>query len=181
MDMNSVTSGDVMLYLLLFIVAAVSVWALLVASALIFGRRAEYAQDYFELAPWRTFIIGLLFGGAGNFLGIALLSAAPPLIKLFGWFILATMWSFSVIGASGLARLAANRISDMESGSAGFGALAKGAGLVVLAGMVPLLGWLLIIPVLTIVSFGAGIQSILFGAAVATRRASVSYPTEGIR
>ena len=84
MDMNSLTSGDVLLFMLLFVVVAVSVWALLVGSSLIFRRRAEYARDYFEVAPWRTLIIGLLFGGGATFWGRRYWAPGRVLLRLRG-------------------------------------------------------------------------------------------------
>ncbi len=177
MDMNTLTSGDVMAGMAFIIGVAVSIWAVLVASALIFRKRAEYAQRYFEIAPWRTFFIGLAFGGGGTTIGFILLAAAPQLLKLVGWFVLSLVFAISLIGASGFVQLAASRIATMENTSAGFSALTRAAGIIVLASMVPLFGWLAIAPVLTLTAFGAGLQALAFGPVASSQ--SVSAPQAG--
>ena len=109
------------------------------------------------------------------------MGAGPGPVKVAGLFLLAALWFVSAVGASGLVRLAAERIAGMEDVPTGFGALAKGAGIIVLAAMVPILGWLAITPLLLLVSFGAGLQAVFMGGAVSSSRRSAEFLGEGIR
>ena len=181
MDMNSMTSGDILTFMLFVVGVTVSVWALLVACALVFPLRAQYAQHYYETAPWRTFFVGLPLGGFGNFLAIALLNAKPPVIKIAGWLVLSLIYAVSIVGATGLVRLAASRIAGMENQPTGFGALARGAGLLVLAAMVPFLGWFAITPIISLIACGAGIQALAFRPVRTPQPVSVEYPFEAVQ
>jgi hypothetical protein len=79
-----------------------------------------------------------------------------------GWIVLSVIYALSIVGAAGLVRLAGTRIAGMEDQVTGFGSLARGAGLIVLAAMVPFLGWFAIMPVISLISVGAGVQALAY-------------------
>src|SRR5437016_4365734 len=103
--MDTFTSGDVMTIVWVVVGLLLSEWALLVGMSLLFGRRAAYAQAYFEKAPWRSFLIGLVLGLPLIYLSVGLISKAPVPFKIAGWAIQAILLTFSAVGAGGLARL----------------------------------------------------------------------------
>src|SRR5438105_3463379 len=104
MDMNSITSGDWLTVLTAIAGIALSVWAMLVAAALLFRRKAEYAQHFYETSPIKSFIYGILGGGGGYAISLALLGSpgTGPLLKLVGWIIMAIVTAGSLVGGAGL-------------------------------------------------------------------------------
>src|SRR5258708_22131531 len=103
MDMNSITSGDWLTVLTAIAGIALSVWAMLVAAALLFSRKAEYAQHFYETSPVRSFITGIVLGGGGYFIAAVLLGNGLPPVKLLGWILAAFITTGSLVGGAGLA------------------------------------------------------------------------------
>jgi hypothetical protein len=154
------SSGDMLVILTVVVGVAVSVWALMIGMALLFSKRAQMARDSFEEAPWRSFFIGLAAGIATSIVGIVLIALPNPVTKLIGWGIISLFAAVAAIGAGGLGLLVSDRITRMEPGMSRFAALLKGSGFVVGAGMLPVFGWFAYMPVVVIISFGAGVQAI---------------------
>ena len=162
MDFNSVTPGDWLLALTAVAAVALSISAMLVAAALLFRRKAEYAQRFYETSPIRSLVMGLILGGGGFVFALALLGNSLPLVKLLGFAVAAFILAGSLVGGAGLALLAGSRVAGMEDKPNSFSFLAKGAGLIVLAGIVPLFGWFVYVPVVVLMSFGAGLQALAY-------------------
>jgi len=162
MDMNSVTPGDWLLGLTAIAAVSLSIWAMLVAAALIFRRKAEYAQHFYENSPVRSLFMGLILGGGGLFVAAILLGQPLPLGKLAGWLIAAFILACSLVGGAGLVMLAGTRVAGMEGKPNSFSFLAKGAALIVLAGIVPIFGWFVYVPLVILTSFGTGLQALAY-------------------
>jgi hypothetical protein len=162
MDFNSVTPGDWLLGLTAIASVALSVWAMLVSAALLFRRKAERAQYFYETSPVRSFITGILLGGGGYLVAVILLGNGLPILKLLGWVIAAIVTTGSLIGGAGLVLLVGNRVAGMENKPNSFGTLARGAGLIVVAGLVPLFGWFAYVPVVILLSFGTGLRALVY-------------------
>jgi hypothetical protein len=75
---------------------------------------------------------------------------------LLGWALLLGVLMLSALGASGLARVLANCVQRNEPKMSDFRALLRGAGLLIAAALVPLLGWFFVVPLTIIMSTGAG-------------------------
>ncbi len=162
MEIDHITSGDLMTAITILIGVALSTWATLITSALIFRRKAEYARGYFEKSPGISIFLGIVIGGVSTGIALALLQVPNPAVKLAAWVMLSSIAAIAALGGAGLALLAGSRIESMESGSNGFSALARGSGLMVLVGMVPFFGWFAYIPVVVLASFGAGLQALVY-------------------
>src|SRR5207244_1031003 len=89
-----------------------------------------------------------------------LLGNPNPLVKLVGWALLSYLLAISAVGGGGLALLVGERIGRMEPGISRFSALARGAGLIVVMGLVPLFGWFAYVPLVIVIAIGAGGQAI---------------------
>src|SRR5258708_22269057 len=162
MDMNSITSGDWLTVLTAIAGLALAVWAMLVAAALLFRRKAEYAQHFYETSSVRSFITGIILGGGGYFIAAVMLGHGFPIIKLVGWILAAFITTGSLVGGAGLVLLAGNRVAGMEGKSISFGTLARGAALIVIAGLVPFFGWFAYVPVVILLSFGTGLRALVY-------------------
>ena len=55
-----------------------------------------------------------------------------------------------------------NRVAGMEGKSISFGTLARGAALIVIAGLVPFFGWFAYVPVVILLSFGTGLRALVY-------------------
>jgi hypothetical protein len=160
MNMDSITSGDVQLSITGVFAVALSVWATLVGGALIFRRKASQAHTYFEKSPWLTLLLGVIVGGPCTLVAFVLMQAHMPIVTILAFGMLSVIVGVCTVGGAGFALLAGSRIESMGSGPS-FAALVKGAGLVVLIGMVPFFGILAYVPLLLLCSFGAGLQAMV--------------------
>src|SRR5258706_1609495 len=107
--MNSISSGDWLTVLTAIAGIGLTVGAMLVAAALLFRRKAEYAQHFYENSPVRSFFTGIVLGGGGYFIAAVMLGNGFPIIKLLGWILAAFITTGSLIGGAGLVLLAGNR------------------------------------------------------------------------
>lgn len=155
------TIGDVLALIAGVVSVCVSVWALLMGTALLFTRRTAAARTRLENHPLRALGIGALIVAVGGVGGVVLLNQPNGLLKLFGWALLLGLLAVSALGGGGLVLLASDRVRGMEPRFSAFAALGRGAGLLVVAGLVPLLGWFLIAPLMLVASLGAGCQALL--------------------
>ena len=64
------------------------------------------------------------------------------------------------MGGAGLSLAASRRIREMDPDASEFSALVRGAGVLVLSGLLPVLGWFGIAPVALLVSLGAGLKAV---------------------
>ena len=69
------------------------------------------------------------------------------------------------MGGAGAAPAAASRVRELDPEASAFSAVARGAGLIVLSCLVPLLGWFGLAPILLLIGLGAGMQSLRGGVA----------------
>lgn len=141
------TIGDILGIIAGVTTICLSTWALLLSGTLLFARRAAAAQAHLETAPLRVLGVGVIFVALIGTGGFALLNQPNGLMKLLGWALL-------------MARLAGERVSRLDARFSTFGALTRGTGLLVIAGVVPLLGWFIVTPLMIIVSLGAGFHAL---------------------
>jgi len=139
--------------------AGASLWALLVAAALVFAKRAARAQARLETQPLKTFGGGLLVAVTAGVIGIGLVSQPSGLLKLFGWVVLLGLLALSALGGGGLALLVGARIRETSPRLTPFAALGRATGLLVAATWTPILGWFVVLPLGLVAALGAGVQA----------------------
>jgi hypothetical protein len=152
------TFGDVLFFVAGLIGLCISVWGLVLGVALFFPMRCSGARSSIQVAPWKSLLLGLLLVGAFGFVGLALLGNPAPAAKLVGWMFIVALLAIGAIGAGGMALLAAERLRPLDDQMSEYGAISRGALILVVAGLVPFLGWFFIAPLAMAISVGSGVQ-----------------------
>ncbi len=150
--------GDVFAVIASIVFICLSVWATIMASCLLFSNKVKHAQTTFETKPGVVFIVGF-----GILLVVTVISSvlwALPLTRVFSFVTMMSALSIGMMGAGGLAKVLGNRISPLDPNISTFKNMARGAGLMVVLTLVPLVGWFFFTPLMIIMSLGAGFMSL---------------------
>ncbi|HXG25145.1 MAG TPA: hypothetical protein VNJ09_11360 [Chthonomonadales bacterium] len=180
--LGGITIGDAMSVIALVIGVGVSAWGMLVGVALICSHRAARAREHLEKAPWRAFVIGAALVITVGVIALNLLNVTNGVVKLIGWALLVMLFATSAFGGAGLVQLVGERIGKLDGQISPYVALARGAGLIVLMGLMPVFGWFAFAPAALLVSLGAGFQALIVRAqpqvtpAVATQPGVEGHP-----
>jgi len=132
-----------------------------VACGLLFPDKVESART--AVSTRSSAVIGngflaLLYG----VLAFVVVSLPNPITKLLGTLMLASYFGLVAVGISGIAKLAAERMQSLKDGQSNlFDSFAKASMYIVLAAMLPVLGWFLFAPLLILFGGGAGLIAIL--------------------
>ncbi|MBX7133756.1 MAG: hypothetical protein K1X67_13870 [Fimbriimonadaceae bacterium] len=153
--------GDVLAVVAGALAICGSAWALLVISAVVFGTRTQHAQGAIERHPWRTLGIGLFGVVVFGTLSVIMAAQPLPLVKLVGTMMYLSLFAVAVVGGGGIAAMIGRRLQPMDSSMSPFQALTRGSGILVLAGLFPMLGWFVLAPLTLFMSLGAGIQALV--------------------
>lgn len=130
-------------------------------SAVMFSGRAALARQQIERRPWPTLGVGVLTLVLLGTLAAALAAQPLPGLKLLGTMLYMALFSLSVLGGGGVGSLIAQKMLPLDPTLTPFQGLTRGAGILVLAGLFPVLGWFLLGPLVLIVSTGAGVLSLV--------------------
>jgi hypothetical protein len=155
-----VTNGDVFAVVATLTGVCVSAWALILGVAQLFTQRALLAREQLTGAPWRSFLLGFVAFLVLGLFSLVLLKQPLPLGKLIGWTVLLGTLSVAATGAAGMVALASQRLRAMAPEMTPYAAFSKSAAVIVVAGLVPFLGWFLIVPVVIVFSLGSGMQAL---------------------
>lgn len=167
-----ITIGDALAVVGVFLGVCGSLWALVLGASLLFPTKAAAAQGALE-RPWACFLRGLLAVATLGLLAVALTASPGPLGKLLGIALYVFLLAISAIGGAGITHASAERIRELDPEGSAFSALVRGAGILVLSGLVPVLGWFGIAPIALLVSLGAGLKAVF-----SRRAAEVSATAE---
>ncbi|MBW3623862.1 MAG: hypothetical protein KY468_10695 [Armatimonadetes bacterium] len=154
------TIGDVLAVVAGVFGVGLSVWALLVGVAVMFGSAAHRGKAILLLSPFKVIVTGLLAGAVIGFIAVALMNQANGALKLAGIALLLGLLAVSALGGGGLATIMAERVRRQDGGLSPFAALGRGAALLVIVANIPFFGWFLLLPVMTVVSLGLGIRTL---------------------
>lgn len=146
-----VTIGDVMGIVAFLTGLGGTAWAMTVTMGLLFPEQSARASASAKGAFKRGLLP--LVGGVA---GVLLLGAPLPLGKLLGWILILGVLALAALGLSGLSRIAARRIAALSPEMAEYPAFLRGAGFLVAASLLPVLGWFLFAPAAFVVALGAG-------------------------
>jgi hypothetical protein len=153
------TIGQVMGVVYPVLLGGVGLWAAILICGLLLSERTARAAAALEARPGKLSLTGLLTGAIGIGAGLGLLNAKGPFVIL-GWAILAALLVIALIGSAALAQLAGRRIQQLDDTRSPFTALWRGAGMLVLAGLMPAIGWFVLFPILLVLSLGAGLATL---------------------
>lgn len=148
--------GDILAILAVIAGVCLSSWAILMAFAALFPRRTEFARQALENKPWKQTTFGLITWLAIGGTGIALLASPVGLLKLLGTFLLIIISAITAVGCAGLAQIVAHRFMKMDSNLSEYSALTRSVNSVVVAGLFPLVGWFVVVPLVLGAGLGAG-------------------------
>jgi hypothetical protein len=132
--------------------------ALLICWWLLFPDKVEKARIRISENPKQSFGRGLLVGAASAIPAVILLSIPSQFTQVLGWIWLALVLATASLGAAAIAAEIGLRLNWKNDGNfQSQGAFIRGAAILELASVFPLIGWLLIIPGGTLVALGGAV------------------------
>lgn len=135
---------------------SLSLWVLLIGVALLFEAKASAAQRVLENEAGKAFGIGVVVLLPLGALSIVLMNLPNGAAKFLGFALFIALLAVSLLGGSGMALLMAERTGARDERISSLTALARGAGMMSLAWIFPILGWFVVAPASVIAGFGAG-------------------------
>lgn len=156
-----VTIGDSFSIVATLAGLALTFWCFTMACALLFPGKVSSARTAVSLHTRGTAGAGFLALVAG-FFGLIILQLPNPGAKLLGLMMVAGYFAVVAVGSAGISMLAGERLSQLR-GEVGnnFDSFAKAAFYIVVAGMLPVLGWFLFAPLYMLFAGGAGLRALM--------------------
>ncbi len=153
--------GDVMAVISMLVGICLSAWALTMAYGLLFPRKSELAKRVVLSHPGRCIGRGAILFLVFGVIGLAAIRFPGPLVRLFGAVILLSLFSVAALGMAGIALNAGDRLRAMAPDLSDYGAFSRGAALLVVGCVLPIIGWFAFGPVLWLAALGAGSKAAL--------------------
>lgn len=143
------------------ILMGISYPAMLVAWWLLFPEKVENARLRIAEKPKKSFGIGILAAVIAAIPAAILFTLPSQFTQVLGWIWVVLVLAAASLGAAGIAAEIGLRLNwKNDGGFQSLGAFIRGAAILELASVFPIIGWLLIIPVGTLVSLGGAVQAI---------------------
>lgn len=149
------TMTDVYIVVFSIIGMLVAYPGLATALNLLMPRATEYAYRRLAMTPFVSFGIGVVVTGFFLIWIPVLSEVKSGVIKAFAGTVLLGGLGIHAIGSAALARLLGERIGTLAGTSAPLKNLVRGAVIYELACLVPIVGWFLFLPLMTISIMGA--------------------------
>jgi hypothetical protein len=135
--------------------------ALLTVWWLLFPERVEHARVKIIEGPRRSLWIGVLAVLVAAIPAIFFFAIQARLAQVLGWIWLAAVLGFASIGAAGIAAELGLRVNWKNDGAfLSLGAFLRGTLIWELAAALPLIGWVLVIPLGTLISLGGVVRTL---------------------
>ncbi len=143
------------------ILVGISYPALLTTWWLLFPERVEKARIQISEKPKKSFGVGLLAGGIAAIPATVLFALPSQFTQVLGWIWLVAVLGAASVGAAGIAAELGLRLNWKNDGNfQSLGAFMRGAAILEFASVFPIIGWLLIIPIGTLVALGGAVYAI---------------------
>lgn len=155
------TIGDSFAIVAILFGIGITAWAMIIGASILFAEKSLMARNLTERHPWRSFAIGFGVVMTVGLVSIVMAGLPFPAIKLLGVMGLMGLGALSMFGASGICLSLAGRIRSMEPNISVYSSIVRGASILVIAAFFPMIGWMLVAPVVFIVSLGVGAQAIV--------------------
>jgi len=144
------------------ILVGISYPALLTALWLLFPEKVEKARIRISEKPKKSFGVGILSSAIAAIPTVVLFTLPSQVTQVLGWFWLVLVLGAASLGAAGIAAEIGLRLNWKNDGEfQSFGAFVRGAAILELASSFPIIGWILIIPIGTLISLGGAVYAIL--------------------
>lgn len=153
--------GDVLAFVSLLIGTCISAWALTMAYGLLFPGKCWVAQQEISARPWKCIGRGALVILTIGLIGAILLSVPNPVVKVAGWLVLLGIFSVAALGIAGVALNAGERLQKLAPEMNHYAAFSKGAAILIVGCILPIVGWFAFAPALYLASIGAGVKALL--------------------
>lgn len=135
--------------------------AALTAWWLLFPERVEKARVKIVEEPRKSFWFGVLAALIAAVPGVFFFAVQAQFFHILGWIWLSFVLGTASLGSAGVAAELGLRVNWRNDGSfLSLGAFLRGALIWELAAALPLIGWLIIIPVGTLISLGGFIRTL---------------------
>lgn len=135
--------------------------AMLTAMWLLLPDKVEKARLKISEKPKESFGIGILSGIIAAIPASILFALPSQFTQVLGWIWLVMVVAAASLGAAGIAAEIGLRLNWKNDGQfQSLGAFVRGAAILELASVFPIIGWILFIPVGTLVSLGGAVQAI---------------------
>lgn len=154
------TIGDVLAVVAGLFAICLSAWSLIMMCGLLMPKKAEAAREALYLSAHKCIGIGFAIGIVPGFIGFGLAVNAPLPGKIFGWLLLLGILSLAAIGASGVSFVAGDRLQDLAPDMSPYSVFAKGSAFLVIASILPIVGWFLFGPLAFLASVGSGFRAV---------------------
>jgi hypothetical protein len=154
------TIGDVLTIISLIAGFMLSLWAMVVGFAMLFGKKAEAAREFVEEHPWRSFFVGGIVWVVVFVIAQILIAQPFGPLKLVGYAASTYLLVVTVIGGAGLSLLVAEKIHAIDRRRSRYSAIGRAAALLIIGSMLPFFGWILG-GIGAITCVGAGFQSLI--------------------
>jgi len=143
------------------ILVGISYPAMLTAWWLLFPERVEKARIRISEKPKKSFGLGLLYGVIAAIPAAILFSLPAQFTQVLAWIWLVLVLGAASLGAAGIAAELGLRLNWKNDGEfQSLGAFIRGAAILELASIFPVIGWILIIPVGTLIGLGGAVPTI---------------------
>ena len=134
---------------------------LLTAWRLLFPVMVERAQLRLELTPWHCFWLGGVLTAVLTVPVVVLLALPIGPAKLAGWVVIFATLSLASLGAAGLAARMASQVQRASPAQTPLGAFVRAALALELAAAFPVIGWFVVIPLVSVTTLGATVFALL--------------------
>lgn len=156
--MEYITTANVLLWLLLtagFFLMFVSYW---LAAAALFPRHVARCSEHFG-RPVAIALVGALVVTVPIFAGVLIMNAAPVALKWIGFTLVAAPVILSLVGSAGLAWRIGSGLAAPEDAAQPWRRVLRGGSVLALTFLLPILGQLLVIPLILAAGAGASVFS----------------------
>lgn len=154
------TNGDVLAYISFLAAILVTLWAAILTVGLVFSEKTRHASQLLEQSPGKMLGIGAVLALLGVGLGLVLVNTKNGVLMLVGWVLLGLTLGVAMIGSAGLARVLSGRMQTLAPTQSQLTLLARGGALLIAAGTLPAVGWVLFFPLQLFASLGAGFRAL---------------------
>lgn len=155
------TIGDVLAVGGMITATGGTLWATLMAQSLLFPEKASRARAVLVTQPKKAIGLGaLLIATLGAIGFVFIVGVKGGMLGLLGWLMLVALFAIASLGSAGLALELGERVQKMDGNRSLLDATGRGALLLILAGFLPVLGWLGFFPASLAASLGAGFIAI---------------------
>ena len=125
-----------------------------------FPAAVERCRQSYQTRPILSIALGAGVGIPGTALGVMFMNLGNPLGQFMGVSTLFLLVSLAILGSAGLASLIGHRLNSPQDAHQPWKRVYRGAIVLAITFVFPLVGWFLVLPVTFLSGFGAALMSL---------------------